>query len=126
VDGVPTYVISFIPYVGGLVAAVYMAIRDALPLDSGPGQSIGKKLFGLRAVRMPEGAPCDWGTSILRNLPFILPPLIMTRPGISWIFGSLVWAAVFVIETLLVIADENGQRLGDRLAKTSVVELRHE
>jgi len=122
-DGVPAYVIAFIPFVGWLISAAYLALRDALPLSPAGGQSIGKKLLQLRAVHMPDGAPCDYGTSLLRNLPFIVPPLVMIRPGIGWFFGSVIWLAVFVVETLLVIADEGGQRIGDRLAKTTVIDL---
>jgi len=123
IDGVPAYVISFFPFIGGLISAAYLALRDALPLSPQGGQSLGKRLFQLQAVRMPDGVPCDYATSLLRNLPFVVPALLMIRPGIGWIFGSVVWAAVFVVEALLVIADENGQRIGDRLAKTSVVDL---
>ena len=123
-DGVPAYVICFIPYIGGLISAAYLALRDGLPLSPRGGQSIGKKLFHLRAVRMPDGAPCDYGTSLLRNLPFVVPALLMMRPGIGWVFGSVIWAAIFVLEVLLVIADENGQRIGDRLAKTQVIQMK--
>lgn len=123
-DGVPAYVIAFVPFIGWLISAAYLALRDALPLSPEGGQSIGKKLLQLRAVRMPDGTPCDYGTSLLRNLPFVVPPLMMIRPGIGWFFGSMIWLAVFVVETLLVIADESGQRIGDRLAKTMVIEIK--
>ncbi|MFC1683651.1 RDD family protein [Candidatus Zixiibacteriota bacterium] len=122
VDGLMTYLICFIPYLGGLIGAAYMAFRDALPLGGEAGQSLGKKLLGLRAVRVPEGTSCDYVTSALRNLPFIIPALMMMRPGMGWVVGSLFWGIVFVVETLLVIADEHGQRIGDRIAKTAVVE----
>lgn len=123
IDGIPAYVISFLPFIGGLIAAAYLALRDALPLSPQGGQSLGKRLFQLQALRMPDGVPCDYATSLLRNLPFVVPALMMIRPGIGWIFGSVVWAGAFVVEALLVIADENGQRIGDRLAKTSVIDL---
>ena len=123
-DGVPAYIISFVPFIGGLISAAYMALRDGLPLNPEGGQSVGKRLFQLRAVRMPDGAPCDYGTSLLRNLPFIVPALLMIKPGIGWLFGSVVWLAVFVVEVLLVIADENGLRIGDRLARTQVIQMK--
>jgi uncharacterized RDD family membrane protein YckC len=123
VDGLLAYFICFIPYIGGLIGAAYLAIRDALPLSGEAGQSLGKKMLGLRAVRTPEGTPCDYATSALRNLPFIIPALMMMRPGMGWVFGSLFWMVVFVVETLLIIADEHGQRIGDRIAKTVVVEV---
>ena len=46
----------------------------------------------------------------------------LREPG--WVLGSVVWLGVFVVEVLLVIADENGQRIGDRLAKTAVIDLK--
>jgi uncharacterized RDD family membrane protein YckC len=122
-DGIPAYLIAFIPFLGGLISAAYLAIRDGLPLKDSQGQSLGKRLLGLRAVRLPDGEPCDYVTSILRNLPFAVPALIMMRPGMGWVVGSLIWGAVFLVEVLLIIADEKGERLGDRLAKTSVVEV---
>lgn len=122
-EGVLVYVISFLPYIGALIGAAYLAVRDALPLGSIGGQSLGKKLFGLQAVRIPDGAPCDYVTSVLRNLPFIVPALLMIKPGIGWVLGSVVWLVVFTVEVLLVIADEKGLRIGDRIAKTSVVEV---
>jgi uncharacterized RDD family membrane protein YckC len=122
VDGVPAYLVAFIPYLGGLISAAYLALRDGLPSNGIQGQSLGKRLFGLKAVRMPGGESCDYTTSVLRNLPFVVPALIMIRPGMGWVLGSLIWIAVFAVETLLVIADEKGERLGDRLAKTTVVE----
>lgn len=123
-DGVPAYVISFLPFIGGLISAAYMALRDGLPLSPIGGQSVGKRLLQLRAVRMPDGAPCDYGTSLLRNLPFVVPALLMIKPGMGWIVGSVVWLVVFMVEVLLVIADEDGQRIGDRLAKTAVIEAK--
>jgi uncharacterized RDD family membrane protein YckC len=123
-DGIPAYVISFIPYIGGLISAAYLALRDGLPLSPEGGQSLGKRLFQLRAVRLPDNAPCDYGASLLRNLPFLVPALLMVRPGIGWFFGSVLWVAVLVVEILLVIADENGQRIGDRLAKTQVIQTK--
>jgi uncharacterized RDD family membrane protein YckC len=121
-DGVPAYVISFLPFIGGLISAAYLALRDGLPLSPDGGQSLGKKLFQLRAVRMPDNGPCDYGTSLLRNLPFVVPALLMIKPGVGWILGSVVWLAAFALEVLLVITDEKGQRIGDRLAKTQVIE----
>jgi uncharacterized RDD family membrane protein YckC len=123
VDGIPAYLIAFIPYVGGLISAVYLAVRDGLPLTEGLRQSLGKRIFGLQAVRLPDGRPCDYATSVLRNFPFAVPALIMMRPGMGWLLGSLVWGFVFIVEILLVIADEKGARIGDRIAGTAVVEV---
>jgi len=123
VDGIPAYLIAFIPYIGGLISATYLAVRDGLPTGDGQVQSLGKRLLGLKTVRLPDGRPCDYLTSLMRNLPFAVPALIMVRPVQGWILGSFIWGVLFLIETLLIIVDENGLRLGDRLAKTAVVEI---
>jgi len=122
VDGIPAYLIAFIPFIGGLISATYLAIRDGLPTGDDQTQSLGKRLLGLKTVRLPEGKPCDYLTSLLRNLPFAVPALIMVRPVKGWILGSFIWGALFLVEILLIIVDENGVRLGDRLAGTAVVE----
>jgi len=123
VDGIPAYLIAFIPFIGGLISATYLAIRDGLPTGDGRAQSLGKRLLGLKTVQLPEGRPCDYLTSLLRNLPFAVPALIMVRPVRGWILGSFLWGILFLIEILLIIVDENGTRLGDRLARTAVVEI---
>jgi len=126
VDGIPAYLIAFIPFIGGLISAVYLAIRDGLPNGEGKSQSLGKRLLGLKTIRLPEGTPCDYLTSLLRNLPFAVPALIMVRPVKGWILGSFVWGALLLIEILLIVVDENGERLGDRLAGTAVVDASEE
>jgi uncharacterized RDD family membrane protein YckC len=83
--------------------AAYLALRDALFR----GQSVGKFLTGLVVIRLETARPCSaWG-SIERNL-FLLVP------------GLNVAAAVF--EAMTIARDPKGQRLGDRLARTQVVE----
>jgi uncharacterized RDD family membrane protein YckC len=126
VDGIPAYLVAFIPYVGGLIAAAYLAVRDGLPSGEGQAQSLGKRLLGLKTVRLPGRTPCDYLTSLMRNLPFAVPALIMVHPIKGWILGSFIWGALFVVETLLIIVDESGARLGDRLAGTAVVDVEKE
>ena len=123
VDGIPAYLIAFIPFLGGLISATYLAVRDGLPTGDGQTQSLGKRLLGLKTIRLPEGKPCDYLTSLLRNLPFAVPALIMVRPVKGWILGSFIWGALFLIEILLIIVDDDGARVGDRLAGTTVVEV---
>jgi uncharacterized RDD family membrane protein YckC len=123
VDGIPSYLIAFIPFIGGLISAIYLALRDGLPTGENQTQSLGKRLLGLKTIRQPDGAPCDYLSSLLRNLPFAVPALIMVHPVRGWILGSFIWGALLVIEILLIVVDENGERLGDRLAGTAVVDV---
>jgi hypothetical protein len=86
------------------VAAIYLLFRDALFV---PGQSVGKFFFSLLVISLETGRPCGRMHSVTRNIMFLIPGLNLV-------------AAVFEIAT--VIRDPQGQRLGDRVAHTQVVE----
>jgi uncharacterized RDD family membrane protein YckC len=82
--------------------AVYVLLRDSFA-----GRSIGKFCFGLLVVDLQTGGPCRRRESAARNLVFLLP-------------GANV-AALF-LEAASIVQDPQGQRLGDRLAQTQVIE----
>ena len=82
-------------FAAALFGALYTLLADGLE----GGQSIGKRVLGLRVVSMATGAPCTFGQSFLRNL------LLMILGPIDWIF----------------IFGERHQRLGDKAAGTIVV-----
>ena len=81
--------------VAALFGALYTLFADGLE----GGQSIGKRLVGIRVVSMETGAPCTFGQSFVRNL------LLMILGPIDWIF----------------ILGERHQRLGDKAAGTIVI-----
>ena len=83
---------------GGL----YLLLRDSVQ-----GQSLGKLLFGLVVISLETGRPATLTHSLRRNLLFLLP-------------GANVAAAF--LETMTLVRDVQGQRLGDRLAHTMVIE----
>jgi len=96
---------SFAPKLALLGALAYVLTRDALPfLD---GQSIGKKIMKLRAVKA-DGSPLtgNWQGSLVRNLLLAIP------------FGALVELVVIYTRR-----DRDGtlRRLGDDWAQTRVV-----
>ena len=82
--------------------AAYLLLRDAMR-----GQSIGKVVFGLVVVSLETGRPASFAASVRRNALLLLP-------------GANV-VAVF-LEGVTILRDPQGQRLGDRLAQTQVVE----
>lgn len=106
-DGVPA-VVAWMLYArtGSLLAIVaalvYLFLRDGIG-----GQSLGKLLVGLVVVNVRTGLPANVKDSALRNI-FVLIP------------GANVVAVV--LETLTMVRDPQGQRLGDRLAHTQVIE----
>ena len=87
-----------------VIGGAYLLLRDALFI---PGQSIGKFLFGLRVINLDHGRPCTRMHSAQRNFILLVP-------------GLNVVAAV--LEATAIIRDPQGQRLGDTLANTQVVE----
>jgi uncharacterized RDD family membrane protein YckC len=124
VDIVISYVIGLIPVIGWLIGAAYMALRDGFTFEPVDGQSLGKKLVNVRAVVASTGQRCDYMLSIKRNLPFIIPMIFMVIPVIGWLIGAILWVVAIVIEVILVITDENGERIGDKIAGTRVVEIK--
>ena len=85
-----------------VLGAVYLLLRDVVN-----GQSIGKLMFGLAVVDLETGQRTSWRGAIRRNLVLLLPGANL--------------AAVF-LEARTILTDAQGQRLGDRIAQTQVVE----
>jgi len=75
------------------------------------GQGIGKGACGLMVISLDSGQPCTKGKSALRYLPLLAGCI----PYVGWLLS--------LVECILVLADENGRRLGDRLANTQVIKL---
>jgi len=129
IDGVATMIVGFIPLVGGIIGALYMLLRDALPIEALGYKSIGKKLLNLSVVKA-DGSPgrIDYAASAKRNWMFALGPIMMFLvfiPVIGWILDILIAIGCFVlviIELIKIFSDEKGIRLGDKMAGTRVVE----
>jgi uncharacterized RDD family membrane protein YckC len=85
-----------------VAGALYLLFRDSVQ-----GQSLGKLLFGLVVINLETGRPATLASSVRRNLLFLLP-------------GANIPAAF--LETMTLMRDVQGQRLGDRLARTHVIE----
>jgi uncharacterized RDD family membrane protein YckC len=87
-----------------ILGALYLLLRDGVR-----GQSIGKTVCGLTVINLETGKPATMPASMRRNI-------ILLVPG-----ANLVAAA---LELITISRDVQGQRLGDRLAQTQVVEGR--
>jgi uncharacterized RDD family membrane protein YckC len=85
-----------------VLGAVYLLLRDGVR-----GQSVGKFFFGLVVMQLESGKPATLTSSVTRNIMLVVP-------GIN--------LAALVLETRATWHDPQGQRLGDRLAQTQVVE----
>ena len=73
----------------------YLLFQDGLP----NGQSIGKRIIGIRVVDRYSGEACGFGRSFVRNI----------------------FLALFGFIDLLFLSSELRQRLGDRAANTIVI-----
>jgi len=87
---------------GGFLGVLYITFRDGLF----GGQSVGKKILGIRVVHM-DGRPISYIDSSFRNVLFIIYLLI---------------PAAIVIEAVAAYRNPDRRRLGDRIARTCVVQ----
>ena len=107
-------VIEIIPRAGFFAGLAYLLLSDGL-ID---GRSLGKRLIRLQVVSSESGQFCSFRESILRNSTLGLGYLLLLIPWIGWL-GS---AVVTGIELILLVGSRDGKRLGDELAKTTVIE----
>ncbi|TNF48608.1 RDD family protein [bacterium] len=110
----------FLPPIGVILGLVYLAVADGLQ----KGQSLGKMVFGLDVVKQ-DGSPCDLRSSMLRNIPFVLVYLFYALGFFGWILLVIVGLPLLLIELWLVYVDDQGERMGDRIADTHVIEGPH-
>ena len=129
IDAVATMIVGFIPLVGGIIGALYMLFRDALPIEALEYKSIGKKLMNLSVVNVADPtSKIDYGASAKRNWMFALGPIMiffLFIPIIGWILDILIGIALLILvimETIKLFSDEKGIRMGDKQAGTMVIE----
>ncbi len=86
---------------GVFLSMIYIVFRDGLF----SGQSVGKKVMGIRVVHK-DGRPISFVDSSFRNVLFLVPYLMpLTLP----------------VETVALFRSPDRLRLGDRIAKTRVI-----
>ncbi len=105
------------PAVGPLLAALYLLAADGLM----HGQSIGKRIFGIRTVVVPSGAPAGYHESMLRNAPFALVAVFYAVP-ILWPVFFVAGVPIVAFEAWMIWTDRHGVRIGDIFADTQVVD----
>jgi uncharacterized RDD family membrane protein YckC len=109
-----------VPGAAGTFASLfYILLCDGFP----GGQSAGKRLTGLKVVRVDRDV-MDFQSSLLRNLTVAIPFLFYLIPVAGPFLAYTIGLAVLLIETYLGFYDADGQRAGDTLAETLVVECR--
>jgi uncharacterized RDD family membrane protein YckC len=118
-DLLPTLLVllvGWIPIIGFMLAGAFLVpywlLRDIT------GGSLGKLVLGLRVVRK-DGLPASAGARAIRNVPLIFGPLCMLVPILGYIFAIPIAMIVVFVEAIMLLSQ--GDRLGDRLAGTTVV-----
>ena len=88
--------------VGWVASTAYWLLRDGCF----EGQSLGKRIMGLKVVVDPGGRPCTFRQSILRNVLWVIPVmnLLMALSGLYYL-----------------LTGRSARHWGDRLAETRVV-----
>ena len=128
IDLVFAMLLSRIPYIGWFAGVGYMLFRDGFDFEFLNRQSLGKKLMGLKTLRL-DGLAVDFAVSVRRNWMFAL----VTLAGIVFWMPVLRFFAVLTagflslligaFEIYLVFNDTEGRRWGDTFAGTKVVEI---
>jgi len=129
IDAIVSMLIGLIPLVGGIIGALYMLLRDALPIEALEYKSVGKKLLKLSVVNVEDpGVKIDYAASAKRNWMFALGPIMLFFafiPIIGWIIDILLGIALLILlitEIVKIFSHEKGIRLGDKTAGTMVIE----
>jgi uncharacterized RDD family membrane protein YckC len=127
IDGVIAAIVSRIPWIGGILAALYILLRDGFDFEFMDHRSLGKRIMRLRPL-CDDGSPVTFGVSAARNWPLVVTSLavvLVLIPILGWLLIPLAWVGgliLLLVEGFLTITDEQGRRWGDRLAGTRVVE----
>ncbi|GAB5537569.1 MAG: hypothetical protein Rubg2KO_38180 [Rubricoccaceae bacterium] len=116
---------------GLILAAAFLLLRDGFPYKEYGARSLAKRWFGMRPVPM-SGNPMSLIDSVRRNatlggaVGFIGVLKLVGGPSGFVFDGLLIGIALglIAVEALLVGIDPIGRRIGDRIARTRVLEAR--
>lgn len=119
IDVLPTFLVLFVAWIpvaglmlAGLFLVPYWLLRDVT------GASLGKLLLGLKVVAR-NGHPATIGARVLRNLPIAVGPVFALIPVLGYALVGPVSFIIILIEAIMLLSQ--GERLGDRLANTTVL-----
>ena len=114
--------LEIIPTAGYFAGLAYLLVGDGLF----EGRSVGKKLIGTRVVLCESGQACSFRESIIRNFIFaigyVIYGILRIIPLIGPFFAIVIMVIILVLESLIMLGNDKGMRLGDELAQTHVVE----
>lgn len=102
------------PPVGFLSGLAYILIADGFA----GGRSLGKRLVGLQTLRVDGKEAAGFRESIIRNVPVGAAYMAYGVPYVGWLAS----VAILAFESLLIVGNEQGRRLGDEVARTQVLD----
>ncbi len=105
---------------GAVLAILYLLLADGIF----PGQSIGKRIFGVKVVHLPTRSAGRKRDSTLRNAPIALPLLLGMMPELGIVAFVAGAGVIGGVETWRVLREPLGLRFGDVWAETQVVDGR--
>jgi uncharacterized RDD family membrane protein YckC len=122
IDAVPAIFVGLIiwlpligPMIYGLLVGAYMLLRDI------KGASLGKMAMGTR-VFSKNGGEATTQSLIMRNLPLAAPYALLLIPFFGlFIYGPIAFI-VGIVEIVMYFTQ--GERLGDRIANTTVLKIK--
>jgi uncharacterized RDD family membrane protein YckC len=90
----------------GVPFFIWLAIALAyyIVMEARSGATLGKRVIGLKVVKLEGGAPLDWQASIARNVLRLIDGLFF-----------------YLVGAIVVWTSDKKQRLGDKVAGTVVV-----
>jgi uncharacterized RDD family membrane protein YckC len=106
---------------GLVVALLYLLLADGIF----HGQSVGKRIFGVKAVFLPMRTDARFRDSTLRNAPLALIVLMRMMPEPLGLRAGLAGLLVIgAVEAWMAVRDPLGRRFGDVWAQTQVVDAK--
>jgi uncharacterized RDD family membrane protein YckC len=105
--------------IGPLIAIFYSLCADGFD-----GKSIGKRLVNLQTINSITRNPAGFKESIIRNIPIGIFIFFASIP-VFWIVMIIIGIPLLLLEVYLFWMLDSGNRIGDILADTTVVQLEY-
>jgi hypothetical protein len=104
---------------GLVIALLFILLADGMI----QGQSVGKRIFGVKVMHLPTRSAARHRDSTLRNAPLALIILLGMMPApLGAVVGLAGLVVIGGVEGWRVVRDPLGWRLGDTWAQTQVVD----
>ena len=105
---------------GVIAGFLYLLVADAIF----SGQSVGKRIAGIKVVHVPTRTPANVVQSVIRNSPFALAFAFYAIPLAGWFLLIVVGLPLLAFEGYMVYSDHLGIRIGDVFADTQVIDTK--